>query len=127
MYTVTGRWSIKQGCEAKARTALKQLARNVQEKEPDTLLYLVHVPSMKGFSFPAASPLDVIFVEGYKDLAAFNAHLNGPVFTQFLDKHLDLFLTSPVTLPDGRKKNSLLFTAESLLRLGGFVRLSEAV
>ena len=127
MFTLTGRWSIKQGCEAAARAALGQLAIDVQKNEPDTLLYLVHVPSMEGLSFPAASPLDVIFVEGYKDLDAFNAHLNGPVFTHFMAQYLDLFLSSPVTLPDGSTINSLLFTAESLHRLGGFVRASEAV
>ena len=122
MFTIIARWTIAHGREAAARTALIRLAKQVRTKEPDTLLYLVFVPDMKELSLPTASPLEVVFVEGYKNKAAFLAHLNGPVFTQFTAKHRALFLSTTVTGLDGRPVQSPFVLFQNLRRLGGFVR-----
>jgi len=126
MLTIIGRLTIKQGCEAKARAVLKQLAKQVQDAEPDTLLYLVHVPDMKQLSLPTPSPLEVTFLEGYKDKKALDAHLNGKAFTQFKAKHMHLFLTTIVTGQDGKPVESPFAMFESLHRLGGFVRAAAS-
>jgi quinol monooxygenase YgiN len=122
MFTIIARWTIAHGREAAARTALMRLAKQVRTKEPDTLIYLVFVPDMKELSLPTASPLEVVFVEGYKNKTAFLAHLNGPVFTQFTAKHQALFLSTTVTGHDGKPVQSPFVLFQNLRRLGGFVR-----
>jgi len=122
MFTIIARWTIVHGREAAARTALTRLAKQVRSKEPDTLLYVVFVPDLAELSLPTASPLEVVFVEGYRNKAAFLAHLNGPVFTQFKEKHQGLFLCTTVTGQDGKPVESPFVLVQNLRRLGGFVR-----
>jgi quinol monooxygenase YgiN len=122
MFTIIARWTIAHGREAAARTALTRLATQVRTQEPDTLLYLVFVPDMNELSLPTASPLEVVFVEGYTNKRAFLAHLNGPVFTQFKAKHQRLFLSTTVTGADGKPVQSPFVLVQNVRRLGGFVR-----
>ena|SRR6185503_10548219 len=122
MITIIARWTIARGHEAAARTALARLATQVRAKEPGTLLYLVFVPDMSALSLPTASPLEVVFVEGYKNKGAFLAHINGPVFTQFKAKHQALFLSTIVTGQDGKPVQSPFVLFQNLRRVGGFVR-----
>jgi len=122
MFTIIARWTIAHGREAAARTALTRLATQVRTQEPDTLLYLVFVPDMNELSLPTASPLEVVFVEGYTNKRAFLAHLNGPVFTQFKAKHQGLFLSTTVTGADGKPVQSPFVLVQNVRRLGGFVR-----
>ena len=122
MFTIIARWTIAHGREAAARTALTRLAKQVRTREADTLLYLVFLPDMNELSLPTASPLEVVFVEGYKNKTAFLAHLNGPVFTQFKAKHQGLFLSTTVTGEDGKPVQSPFVLVQNLRRLGGFVR-----
>src|SRR6188768_1853678 len=122
MFTIIARWTIAQGHEAAARAALTRLAKQVRAKEPGTLLYLVFVPDMNELSLPTASPLEVVFVEGYTNKRAFLAHLNGPVFTQFKAKHQRLFLSTTVTGADGKPVQSPFVLVQNVRRLGGFVR-----
>ena len=122
MYTLISHLTMKPGCEVAARKALKKLARQVQQHEPDTLFYLVHVPDMKEESLPTPSPLGVVFIEGYKNRAAFQAHRTGPVFKNFLAAHLDLFLKSTTTGQDGLPAVKQFSMIEILKREGGFIR-----
>ena len=122
MITIIARWTIARGHEAAARTALARLAKQVRAKEPGTLLYLVFVPDMSELSLPTASPLEVVFVEGYENKAAFLTHINGPVFTQFKAKHQALFLSTTVTGADGKPVQSPFVLFQNLRRVGGFVR-----
>ncbi len=126
MVTLIARWSIKPGCEAQARTALRQLARRVRKEEPGTLVYLVHFPDLKGFSLPLPSPQTVTFFEGYRNHAALMAHLNGPVYREFLARHQDLFLTTTVTGGDGQPVTSPFVRVDALRREGGFIRPEAA-
>jgi quinol monooxygenase YgiN len=122
MFTLVARWTINPGCETGARAALEQLASQVRDQEPDTLLYLVFVPEMKEQSLPTASPLEVVFVEEYRNKQAFLAHLDGPVFKQFVAKHLKLFLSTTVTGHDGKLVENPFVLVENLQRVAGFVR-----
>jgi quinol monooxygenase YgiN len=122
MFTIIARWTIALGHETAARAALTRLAQQVRAREPGTLLYLVFVPDMKELSLPTASPLEVVFVEGYENKAAFLAHINGPVFTRFKAKHQALFLGTTVTGQDGKPVQSPFVLFQNLRRVGGFVR-----
>src|SRR5688572_28385903 len=122
MFTIIARWTIAKGHEAAARTALTRLAKQVRTKEPDTLLYVFFVPDMHELSLPTASPLEVVFVEDYKNRTAFLAHLNGPVFTQCTRKNQSLFLSTTATGHDGKPVQSSFVLFQSLRRVGGFVR-----
>lgn len=95
---------------------LKQLAKQVQEREPDTWMYLCHTPDFTQPSLPTPSENDIIFFEIYKNESAFYAHVKGKTFTEFVKKHGHLFLQS-----NGKP----FVVLEILTRLGGFVRTAQ--
>src|SRR6267154_915971 len=94
MYPLISKWTILPGKETVAIAALKILALKVRDGEPDTHVYLVHVPDFTQPNLPTPAQGEVIFFEIYKDEAAFQAHLHGKVFTTFVKDHGDLFLSS---------------------------------
>jgi quinol monooxygenase YgiN len=116
MYPLTAKWTILPGNEAKATEALKQLAKDVQANEPDTLLYMVHVPNFKEKSLPTPPAGEVFFWEVYKDQEAFFKHINGPVFLNFVKTYGELFLN------DFNTPSQVFMTTEVLIQLGGFAR-----
>jgi quinol monooxygenase YgiN len=95
MYIVNAFFSIIPGNEAKAYAAFGALVSEVQKCEPNTWMYLAHTPNFDpGINiYPPPSPLQVAFVEGYKDRASFLAHHHGPILAKFLADHSNLFLT----------------------------------
>lgn len=122
MYPLISTWTIKEGSEQQAVAALKSLAQQVYEQEPDTLVYLPHVPDMSQPSLPTPPSVQVVFFEIYKDEAAFNAHVSGPVFTGFVAQHGSLFLSTTVRCADGGSSTNPYTTVEFLKLLNGFIR-----
>ncbi len=116
--SLTSRWFIKPGCEAEAFAVLEQVAGDVHAHEPDTLIYLVHAPLASSLqSLPPSDPGSVLFFEVYRNAQAFQAHVTGPTFTTFVEKHGGLFVAA----------NGKPFTfVEFLRRRTGFIRPSEA-
>jgi predicted enzyme related to lactoylglutathione lyase/quinol monooxygenase YgiN len=114
--SLTSQWFVQPSRLEEARLALQQLAAQVQEGEPDTLIYLVHTPfpnDSRLQSLPPADPASVLFFEVYRDVPAFLRHLNGPIFTTFVSKHGDLFVAA----------NGKPFVFVSFLaRQAGFIR-----
>lgn len=105
MYIVNAFWSIVPGNEAKAYAALGDLASQIQSSEPDTWLYLIHKPNLDpGINiYPPPAPVQVAFVEGYKDRNAFIAHHHGPILAKFIATYGSLLLnmygaTSPFVI-----------------------------
>jgi len=94
MYPLISKWTILPGKEEEAIHALKKLATQVEEGEPDTHAYLVHTPDFSQANLPTPPAGEVVFFEIYKNQKAFEAHVNGPVFTGFVKQHGDLFLSS---------------------------------
>ena len=94
MYIVNAFWSIIPGQERQAYSALTDLAGQVQKGEPDTWFYLIHTPNFDpGINiYPPPAPVQVTFVEGYKDRAAFEAHHHGPILAKFIATYGSLFL-----------------------------------
>src|SRR6185437_1058291 len=92
MYIINAFLSIVPGNEPKACAALGEFAAQVERSEPDTWLYLVHTPNfVPGINiYPPPAPVQVAFVEGYKDRKAFMAH--QPNFAKFIAKYGGLFL-----------------------------------
>ena len=122
MTTTIGQMYILSGSETAAKALLNQLAADVHANEPDTLLYLIHMPDASGVSMPPASAGEVTFVEVYKDEAAFKAHLSGPAFTTFVAKSKGLFLMTENKAPDGTTVTGLFATFAAVDRLAGFSR-----
>ena len=99
MISVTAIWTILEGKKSEAIPALEALASKVQATEPGTLLYIPQSINTKGYSDPKPNPNDIVFVEMYKDQAAFDFHLYGPngqddpsgTFVDFVKKYGDLF------------------------------------
>jgi uncharacterized protein len=104
--SLTSTWFIRPGCEEAVDAALQQLAVDVEQHEPDTLTYLVHLPYQSDSrlqSLPPADPLSVLFFETYRNADAFFKHVNGPVFTGFVQQYGHLFVSSngkPFTFVD---------------------------
>lgn len=113
--SIIARWWIVPGKEAEAVAALKELAAEVEAQEPYTLMYTIHTTVTEG-SRPPAPDNEVVFLSTWPDHAAFEEHLNGPVFKEWIAKYLDLFLTG-----DG---DSLFVTGEFLERQAGYIRPS---
>jgi uncharacterized protein len=117
--SLTSTWFIKPGCEEAADAALRELAAAVEREEPDTLTYLVNRPyraDPRLQSLPPVDPLSVLFFETYRNADAFEKHVNGAVFTSFVDRHGKLFIQS----------NGKPFTfVEFLETHAGFVRTTD--
>jgi quinol monooxygenase YgiN len=94
MITIIAKWSILEGKQKEALAALAILAQEVKEKEPFVPMYTINTPNFKLTSFPTPPPTEVIFVSAFDDFAAFEKHLNGPVFQDWLKKYISLFLTN---------------------------------
>ncbi|RMQ49742.1 hypothetical protein ALQ04_01312 [Pseudomonas cichorii] len=95
--SLTSHWFILPGQEIEARQALMQLALDVQANEPGTLTYLVHTPfgaDDRLQSLPPAEPLLVLFFESYASPDAFLAHVNGPLFSNFVAQHGHCFVSA---------------------------------
>lgn len=116
MYPVMAKWTILTGKENEAIAALHNLAKEVEKTEPDTLLYMVHVPNFKAKSLPTPPIGEVVFWEVYSDVNAFNKHITGPAFQNFLKTYGNLFLT------DFGNPPQVYMTTETLIQLGGFAR-----
>jgi quinol monooxygenase YgiN len=105
MYIVNAFWSIVPGNERQAYTALDALAAQIERSEPDTWFYLIHTPDFDPSIniYPPPAPLQVAFVEGYKDRDAFLAHHHGPNLAKFIATYGKRFLnmygpTSPFVI-----------------------------
>jgi len=94
MYINNAFFSIVPGNEARAYAALGALAAQVEATEPDTWFYLIHTPNFDpGINiYPPPSPMQVAFVEGYKDRDAFLKHHHGPNLAKFIATYGSLFL-----------------------------------
>ncbi len=112
MLTMVVHWYVKPGKLAEAQAALEALEVQVKSSEPGTWLYLIHL-SADG-SLPPAADGTVVFVEGYADEAALQAHITGPAYTGFLKAHGDLFVQSFSGGP--------FMLIEDVKRVAGFVR-----
>jgi quinol monooxygenase YgiN len=117
MYSAVVTWYLKPGCRERAETALTSLAEAVFQTEKNTWGYLVH--SGATGSVPPSTPDTIVFVEIYKDQAAFLAHVNGSAFQDFLKEYGDLFVSAP-----GAK--GPFFLVQNVDRIQGFVRASAA-
>ncbi|MCG5075084.1 VOC family protein [Paraburkholderia tagetis] len=117
--SLTSNWFLRPGCEEAADAALRELARDVEREEPDTLTYLVHRPwhgTAQLQTLPPVDPLNVLFFETYRNADAFLRHVSGPVFTRFVQQHGHLFVQS-----DGKP----FTTVEFLETRAGFVRTTQ--
>lgn len=115
MISIVAKWSILPGKRDQAIVALNELARRVQELEPFVPMYTIFVPDFSVTSYPTPSTQDLIFLSAFDDKAAFEEHLKGPVFRDWLAEHPDLFLFN----------NGQLFVVSELLeRVAGFIRPS---
>jgi quinol monooxygenase YgiN len=98
---------LKNGLDEALLQRLQGLAGAVEAAEPDTLMYRVSLeapyPLDQHFN-PASPPPDpvplaqqtaVVFVECYRDAAAFSRHVQGEVFQDFLRETRDYFEPSP--------------------------------
>ena len=95
--SLTSQWFIKPGCVAQVIEVVTQLAAAVESQQPGTLTYLVHTPWADDDclqSLPPSIPLSLLFFEVYRDAQAFEDHVKGPLFTQFVQQYGDLFVTA---------------------------------
>lgn len=113
MITIIAKWSILEGKQKEALAALAILAQEVKEKEPFVPMYTINTPNLKLTSFPTPPPTEVIFVSAFDDFAAFEKHLHGPVFQDWLKKYISLFLTN---------NGNLFVVSEWLERQYGYIR-----
>ena len=95
---LTSQWFIKPNCEQEVLDAVTRLASCVEAEEPDTLTYLVHVPHVINEpNLPSLPPADsrmLLFFEVYRDVQAFQNHLRGRLFTEFVHDFGDRFVSA---------------------------------
>jgi quinol monooxygenase YgiN len=104
MYSLIATWTILPGKEQQAVTALRRLAGQVQQTEPDTWGYTVHTPDFTQANLPTPPTGEV---------AAFKAHVSGPTFTAFVKEHGALFLSN---------NGAPYVTVNFMKRHAGFIR-----
>lgn len=126
MVSLIARWYVREGQQAAAVAAVRALAEEVRAAEPDTLMYLVHVPDMAESSLPPPTDTEVFFVEAYASMDAFYAHLNGPAFTNFVKRYGRLFQYATGTTAEGAAASIPFVQNQWLDRQAGFVRPQAA-
>jgi len=92
-------WFIRPGKKDAVLKAVEKLAREVMANEPGTLAYLVHAPTapeQAPQSLPPSDEDSLMFFECYRNRQAFEAHVNGKTFTDFVKHQGQLFV------PDAR-------------------------
>jgi len=117
MYINDAFLSIIPGNEAKAYAALGALADAVEATQPDTWMYLLHTPNLDPGTniYPPPAPVQVAFVEGYKDFAAYKAHHGSKVMKDFVKNSGQYFLNMyGPTVP--------FFIMQGLEMIDGFIR-----
>ena len=92
MYSLIAKWTILPGNEDKAVAALKNLATQVLQQEPGTLVYAIFTPDFAERSLPTPPAGEVSFLEIYEDNDAFMKHINGTVYQNFVTNYGALFL-----------------------------------
>lgn len=115
-YPLIAKWTILPGNEIKATQVLKKLAQDVNENEPGTLLYMVHVPNFNEKSLPTPPDGEVVFWEIYENKDAFFKHVEGPIFQDFVKTNGELFLK------DSNKPSHVFMLTEVLNQIEGFSR-----
>jgi predicted enzyme related to lactoylglutathione lyase/quinol monooxygenase YgiN len=93
--SLVSRWLPKAEHLDELRGALIALAQRVREHEAGTLTYLVHMPVSGDPRLVSRPPVDgpaIVFFETYADADAFQAHLNGAAFTEFVARYGDYFV-----------------------------------
>lgn len=120
LYTVISRWSIRPGCEAEAKAALRAYIAEMLVGEPGTLLYSANTPDRRHDpnAFPAVSRRELVYNSGWADHQAFLDHGSGPIYQRFLTDHGHLFLQ--VNGQDSATQPYL--TSIVLQRIAGFIR-----
>jgi len=97
------RWPLRDGMTTELRDALVELAASVAAHEPGTLSYEVFLGAYAVGSsatlgvgtLPDQIQREVTFEETYVDRAAFEAHLDGETFKNFLAERLHHFYEDP--------------------------------
>ncbi|MEO8379836.1 MAG: antibiotic biosynthesis monooxygenase [Acidobacteriota bacterium] len=119
MYLNNASFWISPGNEARAYAAFSVLAAQVEQDQaqPGTWMYLVHTPNLDpGVDiFPPPAPLQVFFVEGYKDRAAYGTHHTSPIMKEFIGK------TGPYLL-NMYGPSAPFFMGQTLEMIDGFIR-----
>ena len=118
MYRTVARLTIIPGHEKEVLEAAQELVESVKEREPDTLIYLVHSPNVANeLNNPKPSNSELWTYEVYRNKDAFRAHMTGPSFLGFMARCGDKF----VQARDGDKSIPYILATELALE-SGFIR-----
>jgi quinol monooxygenase YgiN len=77
MVTIIAKLTAVPGKEAFLAKECEKMAKTVRENEKDCLEYVPHVS--------IEDPAVIVFVETYRDAAAFDYHLTTPYFKEFVE------------------------------------------
>lgn len=114
---LTSRWFIQPGREEEVLAAIRsELVPAIEAGEAGTLTYYVHRPCSGGDALQSLPPTDgqlLLFYEEYASPAAFQAHVEGPAFTDFVARHGACFVQA-----GGKPYTTVTFLA----RQAGFTR-----
>ena len=131
MIRLISRWRLKKGLTPELLHELTIAAEQIEDNQAGTLMYLVHLEapfpldSSGKVTVPLPSPIpndqqsNITFIETYRDVEAFSAHINGPIFKRFREENLKYFKEDP-------KKPGWPVIETHILELdAGFIRPSE--
>lgn len=116
---LTSQWFIQPGHEDRVLDAIQNdLVPQIEAHEEGTLTYFVHRPLAGDTDLQPLPPTDaqlLLFYEEYASPEAFQKHVNGEIFTSFVEKHADSFVQA-----NGKPYVTVTF----LTRETGFARAS---
>lgn len=121
--SLTSQWFIRPGFEELLQDAVKKLAADIASQEQGTLTYLVHVTRTDTGvlqSLPPAIAPSLLFFETYRDPDAFKAHVQGPLFGQFVKEYGHCFIPSDPIPSDPNSQAGPYTTVQFLSQVAGF-------
>lgn len=126
MIILISKWPLRNGLPDELVDSIKTTVTKVQQTEPGTLLYSVHkngnnpfaqnTKSDRSIADDNSKQTDVTFIEAYVSDQAFNDHIYGSVFTNFVKENLRFFCE------DLKKPGSPQMQTQFLERIATFIR-----
>ena len=123
---IVANWRLKKALDEETRAILVSYAAEVEDTEPGTLMYRLHIGHLDDPGLPSLPPVSdsvITFVELYKDQDAFAKHTApDSAFSRMVEQYGDKLFVIPKPFSGNAERQNPLNTAQFYSRVAGYIR-----